>query len=1200
VIENLKYEFLYRRLPEGVINLDERGLIAAVVGGFSARLEDLRSYSKKLNLFFSVYGLPDPENNVVTVTLTSPQGVVYKHSLDITEDTPESTSTAGLRNWAGLQLGLSDDQMGLVQYDKDLLRFVDTSTLEFLAATVGAVLHQSSLLTTTELQRAANQKLVETYFPRLRIKGTTASFDVLGRVLGFDDVRVTPLWSRLSARMPEDAGNPANDADYAPLAEFYPQQQISVQYDPLNVTDGPFYAWAGTCSNGTSAMNFYTGVINGFNPWIQVIIVGSAATLADTTITNGTAVHVPPGAYALANGAPNLKAYVEPAGSSFRFEALVEGDCLNGLIVNAGTVGFNGTDRLISISDRLSSIKYRSSYFDLGLTVDFDRAIQIFGTQPSSTNKNIASGSYTPDGVSGTALSPYRPWTGGTLAVAQVESDFYTQTVVSAGTSVITPRVQASGTVQELIIDNLFSAAAQAVESMEEVRPATRFTRRSSAGLLIDDGMRLACYVNTGTLFTTTGATHYDGSHALTPFGGYTAQIDLHEPSHGTVCRLTSASDPYNGTVWRYRYDHAYDTSLVASGTYDYGNGSYAVDFLSGAPAAGVYATVEWTVTDTETIRPEPTYAQKVGSEFACQVRPEDEDGGLADESVDEYPWLADVVGGGDQVEVDIYIPEGAEVDIVELKTAFQDQSGVDVDVYGLQSQNGRLRLKTQYRPYDGDYKPGIRAIAYSGTFKNLSTLSADDISFVRPPADPAYVATGTYAAKTDYDTLFQAGYAVYHAGLVQGVLVADAVKFFGQHHRTGLVGWLPLNEHPEDDLTVHDAARTVAGDLSMLSIDPSARKWDAERGWHLDLTSSGTVSLTSARNVGTDFTISFWIKPSAGASGRRVLSYDPVFFDLDAAGTSLAVSVYDDAGVLAVNHTFTLTLGAFRFITVIRTATGYTYALSDLASPLGGSVTYTGAYQAPDVRTPSPLVLADAAFHDLRIWNISKTIPEMELVRYHAPTPTQTLYPLGFIETANRGDRWGMRVLSNGWITPDVMSPWYRLPRTGMVRRYTYDGGYNGASRFKKVGISEGHSLPSQIKLGYMLPTVLSDGTAVYSGYSPVTPDYSSYLLCTDDSLVYPIRMRCLLGIPALEILTTPVVGGTPVTLNFLCADDALVYPLTISNLGGPFVFLIGAPVVLPSISTFDMLCGDNGLTYPVSIKNDGYGPYINIGFGV
>ena len=48
MIGNLTEQFLYERLPEAVINGDERGYIEAVISGYQDRLEDVRAYAKNL------------------------------------------------------------------------------------------------------------------------------------------------------------------------------------------------------------------------------------------------------------------------------------------------------------------------------------------------------------------------------------------------------------------------------------------------------------------------------------------------------------------------------------------------------------------------------------------------------------------------------------------------------------------------------------------------------------------------------------------------------------------------------------------------------------------------------------------------------------------------------------------------------------------------------------------------------------------------------------------------------------------------------------------------------------------------------------------------------------------------------------------------------------------------------------------------
>ncbi len=1177
MIANLKESFLFERLPAGLINLDERGLIQALCGGLQSRIEDLRSYSDKLSLFYSVDGLPDPVNNVVSVVLTSPQGVVYKRSLDLKDDTPDASQTAALRTWAAEQVGLPEADLGSVQYDQDLLRYVDSSILDYLAATIGAILHESSLNQTSDAQQACYKKLVDTYFPRLRIKGTAGSFDVLGRALGFDDVRVTPLWTRMSPRMPQDIGNRLNDPDFAAEPDFYPQQTISALYDPLDVRDGPFYTWSGTCANGTASMAYYTNVVNGFNPWVEVVVLGS--------ISNGTAVHVAPGTYALANGAPNLNAYVDAGTSSFRFEALCEGEAFNGVVITVGTVGVNGTARVLTISDRLSSIKYRSSYFDLGMTVDWDSAVEVFGTQPVSANKDIydayvvygstASSLYHPDGVAGSATSPYRPWIDGSLATSQVTSDFLTSTTVSAGTTVVSARIQASGTNQELIVDNFIAAGVQAVASLEEVRPATRFPRQALTGLLIDDPLRFACYVSVGTLFTTTAATSYTGSHALTPAGSYTAEVSLYI---GTSAYAgTTSVSPLSNYVWSYYLDlSTYAVGAFATGTYSFTTGTYHYD-LTGVPTGSSMVAV-WTVSNTEVIRPEPSAAQKAALEFDCQARAEDDDNGIDNEPADEYPWLRQVVGGGELVEIDTYLPEAAPADRVAMETAFQDQTGVDLNVYGLHSQNGVLRLVIEDRPYDSTYAPGIRAVAYKGTFKDLSTLSASDTAFIRPSESGT---PGTYAAKTDYDVLFNAGYGIYHAGIVQGVLVADPVKFFGSHHRTGLVGWLPLNEHPEEAISVTDQARTIAQTLVMTGVNSTDRVWDADRGWYLNL-ATGTVAVTSSRSIDESFSISFWLKPNS--SSGTILDYYPLLIE-SLAGTGLCFYGRDANGTLTFTGSAGVATSAFNFVSVAYTSGSYRYGIGNLATPVT-EVSVTGSFEKADVNNPSTLTFKGAGFHDLRIWNLSKSQTDFNLVRYHEAGTTVVLYPLGFIETANRGDRWGMRVLNNGWITPDVLSPWYHISQTALVRRYTSEGSYTGASRFKEVGLGDGHDLPTQIRLGYVIPSVEADGTAVMSGSWGQLPGVNS-LWYSDTTALYPLD-QCN------PIRDRIWLKGT--------VGDAAIYEVTLQGTNS-VTYLRGEAVYRGSISYSAL-----GTNYPgteqltgaeVVLASDGYRAYYSASAG-
>jgi len=358
-LQALPEDFLYTKLlPEGVLTVDERGLLQAILGGYQDRVGDLRAYASKYELFFQTSGLPEEGSNVVLVTFTSDQGKLVTRSLDIQGDTPPADQAVALRAWAVAQAGVSDDVVQSVEYGVDLLRLVDANTLTYLAATVGAVLYETAAQSGSVTSN--QQKILETWFPRLKIKGTAQSFDSLGRLIGFDDVRMTPLWGRLSPRLPSDVGSPVNDPDFASGPEYFPQQQISLFYNPHEMDDGPFYDWSGTVSADPESPAYYPKVVNTFNPWVKVV-------------ASGTVGHPVVGSYVLAGGGPHVKASVEP-GEGLLFQALAEGDSFNGLVIAFADL-HEGTDRVISISDRLSAIKYRTSYFDLGMTVEDTREI---------------------------------------------------------------------------------------------------------------------------------------------------------------------------------------------------------------------------------------------------------------------------------------------------------------------------------------------------------------------------------------------------------------------------------------------------------------------------------------------------------------------------------------------------------------------------------------------------------------------------------------------------------------------------------------------------------------------------------------------------------------------------------------------------------------------------------------------------------
>ena len=1156
-IGNLIEQFLYERLPQAVINGDERQYIEAVCSGYQDRLEDVRSFAKKLDAFWVPGALPDSTTaNVILVDLTSEQGKTFTRSLDIETTTPALAGTQ-LNLWASRQLAVPVDDLSNVRYGYDALRAVDVNTLSWLAATLGTLLYQTDLLPNQSDINAAQIELVNTWFPRLKIKGTAQSFEVLGRILGFDDVRMTPLWTRLSPRLPDDVGAPENDPDFAYYPEYFPRQEIGPFYDPFVYRDGPFFSWTGTASSGTNNTSFYTQTITGHNPWIDVVLLGSIAGTNTPAITNGTVTHPAAGSYALAGGAPYSKAYVDPVGSSIRFQAIAEGADFNGLFIHVAT---SGTYAFITVDDRLSALKYRSSYFDLGLTADMDKIEDIFGSRAATTNKDLkADPALTSDG---TAVSPYRPWVSGSLSVVETTTDWVTADGTVA--SVVTARREADPASpyldRQLNFDAVVTSGIQVTQAFEEVRAATRLPRRSEAGFLIDDQSCYAPYTSGTNLFVTqSGTTSYAGSSFSAPLGDYVANLTATLPASfyvtwlgtagityvvlasymfapyiaigtvavsvtepvffydpvvagfvsynvtanggppfsttggviaGGVIPLASEVNPLNQAEYLYRVT-AETTTYEASGSYNFSTGSY---YFNTAQYAGVVFAATWTIQDTTVIRPEPTTADKSAGAVTCLGRPEDEDNGLVYEVADDYPWRREVVVGGELVELDSY-QSGTEiaVQVLEEVTAFNDQTGCDVNVFVMPSANTpKPRVSWQYRSIaTGEYHPGYLAIGYSGVLKSLSTLTSDETDFIRPPVGPSVGDT-----ETDYEVMFEPGYGLYHVGLAQGVLVADLPKFFGAQHAEGLVGWLAFNEHIDDNLTVSDHSfHNTPSELTGLAY--TNRVWDSERGWHLNMTATARVYADEYRDITNEVSLSFWIKAGTlPAAETSIVAQAPIYFTLDNSG-SVTGYAYQTSGTAVAVGGAPINNGAWNFVYLRRDATEATFGIGTL-SGTNTETTLAGTYAEADPDVDTQLLVeangtTEFDIHDLRVWNVLKTEAEMNLVRYHEPNTTLCTYRLGFMYTLSRQDKYGIKVLPSGWAEPDVMPAWYRRTRQGLVLRYDSMGSYIGETRFKEVGMGDHRALPDTYVLGQQFVTLVGDGTAPFSTGTGAMPGWNS-----------------------------------------------------------------------------------------------------------
>lgn len=1225
-INNLSEDFLYEKLPAGLIELDERGLIQAVVGGYQQRVEDLRSYAKKLQDFYDPTAFPETGNNAVLVDLESAQGKAYTRSLDITLETPPDGTTA-LTRWAAQQLNLDVGGIFNVRYGQDLLRQVDTRILDYLGATIGAVLYESDLLADDAEQQAANVQLVQTYFPRLKIKGTPSSFEVLGRILGFDDVKFTPLWSRVVPHMPEDIGDPANDPDFQETPDYYPRQEVGIFYNPLETDDGPFHTWYGTVSNNITQTDFYTTAINGFSPYITVTLLGSLAGTNAASLTDGTiATHPATGSYALAGGGAYTRAAVEPDQSSFRFTAVTEGDSYNGVYVHVEP-GTSGTNRILSVRDRLSSVKYRSSYFDLGLTMDMDEIEERFGSSAAKRNTDLAEGLVTEDGP---AVSPFRPWVAGSIAHGTLVQD-YLVSLSGSGTQVFEARVQASTTDRQLNFDKFQTTGIQVAKAFEEVRPATRRTRRTGIGFLITDVVPYACYdsqdlIVQTTTFPVSGSyadsplpdyvasltTQFKGLEQLTwpstvgkvyvvqtramvgdswtSFGTLTAdeeteqflaspvfaptpEYQILDVAAGTVVSAgssfgtltvnpTCGLDPVLADVRYFNYQSEI-TNLDFDGTYNFNSGIYSFDATPWAGTSVVACIwANWTPTSTEVIRPEPTAEEKYSGTIACLQRPEDDEdiclvingsgtfeACLLGEVVDDYPWRRDVVNGGQLVEFDDYLPLPATPDIaidaLSEDSAFLSHEGVDMSVFVINSTSGRQRLTSEYRSYArGEYQPGHVPVGYRGTFRDVASYTSTMRNLIN--------------GISELDTVFSGTYSIYPVGVVQGVVVADPVKFNGNQHRQDLSCWMPMNEHVDDDLVVNDRSAYAAAPYLSPGISSDQRVWDADRGWTLRLDDGDAMQSDVFRGVEDDLTLSFWIRQEGAlATGTAtILEYGPLSFDLDNAGTDIQAYVRLDTGSRQLVGT--ISVADWRFVYMRLSGINVYFGYGTL-SAANVEITDTQTFAVPTEDDILQVRCGSRTYRmsDLRIWSRLKTEAEMNLVRYHNPTTTVATYPLGFIWTANRQDRYGMEVLPNGLVAPGLLPAWYRRKKMGLVRRYDSMAHYQGEDRFKEVGLGGGRSLPPLWQLGSQFANLEAYGTTVVSTQHGLMPGVNQYWLNDTSAGTYVIVGTNGVG----TLAPAPIVS-----------DVSIIYNDTFSQPAGPLLtppwVLYPATVLLPAYS--------------------------------
>jgi hypothetical protein len=101
-LQTLKEDYLYALIPQGILDMDQRGIMRAVCGGYQDRIDDLRSYAGKFELLLAPsQEFPETQtDNVVLVTYRQQdQGTIVPRAVLVDSTTPDPVNYATAQEW---------------------------------------------------------------------------------------------------------------------------------------------------------------------------------------------------------------------------------------------------------------------------------------------------------------------------------------------------------------------------------------------------------------------------------------------------------------------------------------------------------------------------------------------------------------------------------------------------------------------------------------------------------------------------------------------------------------------------------------------------------------------------------------------------------------------------------------------------------------------------------------------------------------------------------------------------------------------------------------------------------------------------------------------------------------------------------------------------------------------------------------------
>ncbi len=335
--------------------------------------------------------------------------------------------------------------------------------LRLLAGVVGETLESG-------LPDFALRPLLATAIQRHHIKGGSVSFELLGRILGVFELKVSELWTRFSIRNPSDPTDPANDGDFSPNPDEYPYwpradkyegpddrqwPQGSENYDPFVLDDGG----RATIEFNQLVLNrrssrYYLAVVNDKNPFVNFL--------------GEVSVRLQPGTYTLTGGTDSKRAQVpipyQDGSGRVSLQAITTGNYGNQISVTILNES-SGAQKIV-VDGPQSKIKFKSSVFDLVFGVDANTFYSLLPAIPVERVDDVTALDVPTD-----RTPPDYPITG-TVVGSTIKSD---------------PAIH-----YQMDLDGFNDAMTVLRNLVEELRPLTRTIRRKSLGLVLSSFVRYA------------------------------------------------------------------------------------------------------------------------------------------------------------------------------------------------------------------------------------------------------------------------------------------------------------------------------------------------------------------------------------------------------------------------------------------------------------------------------------------------------------------------------------------------------------------------------------------------------------------------------------------------------------------------------------------------------------------------------------